>query len=219
MLKTKLTIAILLSICYGAIAQASTDTVKFTIEKYCESIYEIVDAGKKPPRPKRIIKYKAIRLKPTQESDSVVVYQQNIKGLQVDVVIRTGQVKLTHPTSYYTGHDASQLPAWSQGVKQIQFKLNKRNIPIQFDHILHANPRDLIVMKDITAPRFFLFLTNGDGAGTDNSFWIIQNNKVAGHYDWEYGYDEWTPRDGLDAYPMKAPSDKCTVYKFTGLLY
>lgn len=219
MLRVKFTIAIFFLCCHGAMAQTSTDTIKFTIEKYCESIYEIVDAGKKPPKPRRVIKYKAIRLNPIQSSDSVVIYQQNIKGLQVDVTIRTGQVKLKNPTSYYTGHDTDKLPVWSQGVKQLELKLNKRNIPIQFDHILHADPRNLIVMKDITAPRIFLFLTNGDGAGTDNSFWVIQNNKVAGHYDWEYGYDEWTPRNGLDAYPMKAPSDKCTVYKFIGLLY
>ncbi len=219
MARIKFTITFIFCCSVGAMAQTTSDTVKLTIEKYCESIYEIVDAGQKPPKPKKIVKYKAIRLKPIQTSDSVVIYRQNIKGLQIDVTMRTGQLKLKNPTSYYTGHDTDQLPTWSQGVKQLELKLNKRNIPIQFDHILHADPRSLVVMKDVTAPRIFLFLTNGDGAGTDNSFWIIQNNKVAGHYDWEYGYDEWLPRNNLDAYPMKAPLDKCAVYKITGLLY
>jgi hypothetical protein len=204
--------------CFAQV-KVSYDTAKIVIEKYCESIYEIVDAGQKPPRPKRIFKYNAITLKPNQVSDSAVIYQQNIKGLMIDVVMRTGIIKITHPVSYYTGHDTNQLPAYTQGVKSLEVRINKRNIPILFDHLLHADPKDLRVMKDITSPRIFLYLTNGEGAGTDNSLWIIQNNKVAGHYDWEYGYDEWSPRNNLDAYPMKAPFDTCDVYKIRCLVW
>jgi hypothetical protein len=206
------------SVLCAAQTTLSYDTAKIVIEKHCESIYEEVDAGQKPPRPKRIYKYKAITLIPNQASDSVVIYHQNIKGLMIDVVMRTGIIKITKPVSYYTGHDSSELPTYTQGVKNLEVKINNRNIPILFDHILHANPKDLRIMKDITSPRIFLYLTNGDGAGTDNTLWVIQNNKVAGHYDWEYGYDEWSPRNNLDAYPMKAPFDACNVYKISGVL-
>jgi hypothetical protein len=204
-------------LCMGQ-TSVSYDTAKIIIEKHCESIYEVVDAGQKPPRPKKIYKYKAITLKPNQVSDSVVMYQQNIKGLKIDVLIRTGTIKITHPVSYYTGHDTNQLPTYTQGVKHLEVKINNRNIPILYDHILHADPKALRVMKDITSPRIFIYLTNGDGAGTDNTLWVIQNNKVAGHYDWEYGYDEWSPRNNLDAYPMKPPFDACNVYKISGVL-
>jgi hypothetical protein len=202
--------------CYGQ-TTATYDTVKFTIEKYCESIYELVDAGAKPPRPKRIFKYKAIKLKPSQLSDSVVLYTQNIKGLLVDITIRTGIIKISKPSSYYIGHDSDKLPQYAQGVKNLDVKVGKKVIPIEFDHILNVDPKSLMVLKDITSPKIFLFLSNGDGAGSDYSLWIIYNNKVMGHYAWEYGYDEWSPRNNLDAFPMKEPFDKCTVYKISGL--
>ena len=192
------------------------DTVKFSIEKHCESMYELVDA-RQAPRAKRVYKYKAMKLKPNIVNDSVVAYNQNIKGLLVDVTIRTGMVKITQPLSYYTGHDADKLPAYAQGVKQLELKVNKRVIPLQFDHILHVDPKSILVMKDLTSPKIFIFLSNGEGAGTDHSFWIIYSNKVMGHYDWEYGYDEWSPRNNLDAFQLKAPLDKCAVYKISGL--
>lgn len=198
-------------------AQPSSDTVRFTVEKYCESIYGIVDAAQKPPRPKKTWKYNTIKIKPTGITDTEAEYHRNIKGLQLDITFRTGQVKLTQPISYYTGHDSRKLPEYANGVTQLEITINKRKIPLSFDHILNAKPQDLVVMKDLTSPKLFILLTNGEGASTDKSLWIIYNNKVMGHYEWEYGYDEWSPRNGIDTFVMKPPLDECDVYKITGL--
>jgi hypothetical protein len=190
------------------------DTVTIKFEKYCESIYEIVDAGGDPPPSKGSYKFYCENIAPNVVNDSTVVFQKQLDRGLIVMEIETGMVTIQHDPLYYNGHDSSELPGKTNGIKKFVIKIDGKDVPILYDHIIHVDARSLIVYKHLRSDRIFLHLSNGDGAGSSYNLWVINGAKVVGHYDWSYGYDEWWPRKNLDAFKISA-SDKCNMYKIS----
>lgn len=187
------------------------------VDKLCPwPVDQYIDSGKASPRPITTMYFPIEYVRPQVATDSAFKLKATWQGKLVECNVKAGTIRIMHPGNYYRGSDAipdysDGTPHFMPGIKKFDLRINGKRIPVSLDYVVHPHIRDITFMSDILTKKLFIEIWCGDGAGIGQILLVVENGKLTGHYDWEYGYQHWKPYNHLDSFQFQK-NDSCQIY-------